>query len=55
MLTEFLFNVDVEVAAESLDDILNNFGDEPRFVASSRERAACKRYQRGLSSITFPS
>lgn len=52
MLTVFLFNVNVDAAAESTDDILYKRGDEPRFVASSRERNACKRYQCGLSSIT---
>jgi hypothetical protein len=53
MLTVFLFNVNA--AVESTDVILNKRGDEPRFVASSRERNACKRYQCGLSSITLAS
>jgi len=55
MLTVFLFNVNVDAAVESTDVILNKRGDEPRFVASSRERNACKRYQCGLSSITLAS
>ena len=55
MLTEFLFNVVVDEAGESTEVILNKRGDEPRFVASSRERNACKRYQCGLSSITLLS
>jgi hypothetical protein len=55
MLIVFLFNVVVDAAVESADDILNKRGDEPRFVVSSRERNACKRYQCGLSSITLTS
>jgi hypothetical protein len=55
MLTVFLFNVNVDATVESTDVILNKRGDEPRFVASSRERNACKRYQCGLSSITLAS
>jgi hypothetical protein len=55
MLIVFLFNVNVDATVESTDVVLNKRGDEPRFVASSRERNACKRYQCGLSSITLAS
>ena len=55
VVTLFLFNVTDDDAVESTDVILNKRGDEPRFVASSRERNACKRYQCGLSSITLAS
>jgi hypothetical protein len=55
MLTVFLFNVNVDDAVDSVDVIWYKRGDEPRFVDSSRERNACKRYQCGLSSITFVS
>ncbi len=55
VLTFVLFNVNDDEAVESTDVILNKRGDGPRFVASSRERNACKRYQCGLSSITLAS
>jgi hypothetical protein len=40
ILAEFLLIVDVDVPAESTDTILNNRGDELRFVISSRDRNA---------------
>ncbi len=55
MLIEFLFMVNVDEADESTDAILNKCGEEPRFVVSSRERKARRRYQCGLSLMTSGS